>query len=371
MSASTTRGRCRPTRRATFRFRAWARRRSTLPLDDRRAAATFERAVSRARRRARSAISSAGRGRRAASYRRGLEYVPGLATPVYADGFHGRRRWPAERRLGRSGVGGLFGWRVRAVATRRRRSTPTPRMSGLRYALSRTLGRCTREYLYYYYDFRGTAQLPPGVAARARAKRRPRRPDALGSRDEKVSSCCQERSTRAEEILRILLRRRWLLVAARGARAGRLVWSRSSVLPEQYRSETLILVVPQRIPDRSRCHERQRHGRRPPEHHQRSDPEPLAPRADHSATSICTATARATASWRMSSSACAHDIKVEGRREGVVSRQLRERHGRRRLRRSPSGWRRSTSKRTSATRRTWPRAPTSFSSRSSKTPSGG
>jgi polysaccharide chain length determinant protein (PEP-CTERM system associated) len=51
-----------------------------------------------------------------------------------------------------------------------------------------------------------------------------------------------------EEVVRILLRRKWLIVAPLllGTTAGVFAFSRT---PKLYRSETLIMVVPQRIPD--------------------------------------------------------------------------------------------------------------------------
>ena len=52
----------------------------------------------------------------------------------------------------------------------------------------------------------------------------------------------------AEEIVRILRRRKWVVICAIRRDAGR--WpSASPPMPAQYRSETLIMVMPQRIPE--------------------------------------------------------------------------------------------------------------------------
>ena len=98
-----------------------------------------------------------------ATYRRGLEYVPGLRTPVYASGFTTavtgliNRRWDVLLSAAYSdGASAL----VRDAS-----STFDTYTANLRtkYAFSRTWA-VYADYLYYYYDFRGTGQLPPGVA---------------------------------------------------------------------------------------------------------------------------------------------------------------------------------------------------------------
>jgi hypothetical protein len=95
-----------------------------------------------------------------ASYSRTFESVPGLRQPVYADGFTAvidgflSYRWDVEASasfsdgesaLVRSGSFGTYAGNVR-----------------VRYALSRAWA-LYGEYLYYYYNFRGTAELPLGV----------------------------------------------------------------------------------------------------------------------------------------------------------------------------------------------------------------
>ena len=51
-----------------------------------------------------------------------------------------------------------------------------------------------------------------------------------------------------DEVLRILWRRRWLLLVPL-ALAGGAAAIYSRTLPDRFRSETLILVVPQRVPE--------------------------------------------------------------------------------------------------------------------------
>ncbi len=98
------------------------------------------------------------------AFRRGLEYVAELSEPVFADGF------TAE-------LGGLLNPRLDLLASARyssgasalNRDTLAFDTYGaalrVRYALTRTLA-VYGEYLYYFYDFRGTTlamSIPPGL----------------------------------------------------------------------------------------------------------------------------------------------------------------------------------------------------------------
>ena len=94
------------------------------------------------------------------SYGRTFESVPGLRAPVYADGFT-------------AVVDGFLGyrWDVLASAAFSDGESALARGSAfdtytanvrVRYALSRAWA-LYGEYLYYYYDFRGSAQLPVGL----------------------------------------------------------------------------------------------------------------------------------------------------------------------------------------------------------------
>src|SRR5262249_13210155 len=51
-----------------------------------------------------------------------------------------------------------------------------------------------------------------------------------------------------EDIVRILLRRSWIVILA-CALGGGLAYAVAKRLPNQFRSETLIMLIPQRIPD--------------------------------------------------------------------------------------------------------------------------
>ena len=98
-----------------------------------------------------------------ASYQRGIDYIPGLATPVFADGITAvldglwTERWGFSLSAGYStGESALFS-----------RATAFDTYLGslkIRYALSR-MWAANVEYVYYYYDFSGTAQLPAGVSS--------------------------------------------------------------------------------------------------------------------------------------------------------------------------------------------------------------
>ena len=96
-----------------------------------------------------------------ASYSRTFESVPGLRQPVYADGFTAvidgflSSRWDVL-------VSAAFSDGESALVRGNTFSTYTANLR-LRYALGRAWA-VYGEYLYYYYDFQGTAQLPVGVS---------------------------------------------------------------------------------------------------------------------------------------------------------------------------------------------------------------
>jgi hypothetical protein len=101
--------------------------------------------------------------RASASYRRDVNYVPGLTEPVFTTG-------------GRISVTGLIGRRVdvSAFAASATGTSPTSLNTRnfasytgearIRYALTRTFALYS-EYLYYYYDLGGQAHLAPGLPA--------------------------------------------------------------------------------------------------------------------------------------------------------------------------------------------------------------
>jgi hypothetical protein len=96
-----------------------------------------------------------------ATYRRGVDYVPGLSEPVFTDGFTAR-------------IGGSFSRAVEAVvmvaytsgASALTRGSPAfdtyTSNARLRVALTRAVS-VYAEYLYYLYDFRRQAGLVPGM----------------------------------------------------------------------------------------------------------------------------------------------------------------------------------------------------------------
>jgi hypothetical protein len=96
-----------------------------------------------------------------ATFRRGLEYVAQLTEPVYIDGFSAELGGLVTRRIDvqtsarySSGVSALnrdaLAFGTRGADLR------------MQYAVTRSLAVYT-QYLYYFYDFTGNAQLPTGI----------------------------------------------------------------------------------------------------------------------------------------------------------------------------------------------------------------
>ena len=103
------------------------------------------------------------------------------------------------------------------------------------------------EYLYYYYDLRGQRALAPDLQPvfeqhGVRAGR-----DAVGPARGSVRNLTVRTYT-PDDIVQSLMKRRWLILVpfALGLAATPLL---ARFAPEKYRSETLIMVVPQRVPD--------------------------------------------------------------------------------------------------------------------------
>jgi hypothetical protein len=94
-------------------------------------------------------------------YRRGVDYVPELAEPVFIAGFSSSVGGFATRRLHVAAAAAYSNGESAAF----RRSSAFDTYTGslrVRWALTRHLA-AHAEYLYYYYDFRGNAQLPLGM----------------------------------------------------------------------------------------------------------------------------------------------------------------------------------------------------------------
>ena len=97
-----------------------------------------------------------------ASYRRGVEYVPLLIAPVFADSARVELSGVITRRLDIAASAALANGE--SVLTRSTGQLDTyTATSRLRFALSRSFALYT-EYLYYFYDLRGQARLAPGLA---------------------------------------------------------------------------------------------------------------------------------------------------------------------------------------------------------------
>ena len=91
------------------------------------------------------------------SYSRGLEYVPGLRTPVLTGGISAVVDGLLSRRVDLN-VSASYSDGSSALRTASSYTTYTGN-ARLRFAVTRHWAVYT-EYLYYYYDFRGTALLP-------------------------------------------------------------------------------------------------------------------------------------------------------------------------------------------------------------------
>ena len=100
-----------------------------------------------------------------ANLRRGMEYLADLPVPVFADGVGAAVDGLISRRVDVSASAGYSNGESALSRDSLRFDTYTGNLR-VRYALSRTFAMYG-EYLYYYYDFRGSAQLlagiPPGL----------------------------------------------------------------------------------------------------------------------------------------------------------------------------------------------------------------
>ena len=97
---------------------------------------------------------------RSASYRRGLEYVPGLRAAGVRRRVHGCRRRPAQPPVGRCWRRPRYSDGESALSRERRTFDTYTGNVDVRYALTPAWAVYV-EYLYYYYDFRGTAHCRP------------------------------------------------------------------------------------------------------------------------------------------------------------------------------------------------------------------
>jgi hypothetical protein len=95
-----------------------------------------------------------------ATFRRGLEYVPTLTTPVFANGATAYLGGLLSNRLSLSATAS-YSTGDSAIRNAATYSTYTGD-TRLQFALGRKWA-VYGEYLYYYYDFRGTSQLLPGL----------------------------------------------------------------------------------------------------------------------------------------------------------------------------------------------------------------
>ena len=96
-----------------------------------------------------------------ATYRRGVEYVAGLAEPVFTDGFTANVDGWLARRIHTLASAAYSSGESTWNPSSMRFDTYTGTVR-LRYTLTRGLA-AFGEYLYYFYDFRGTTQLGPGI----------------------------------------------------------------------------------------------------------------------------------------------------------------------------------------------------------------
>ncbi|HLG59252.1 MAG TPA: hypothetical protein VI485_28190 [Vicinamibacterales bacterium] len=96
-----------------------------------------------------------------ADLRRGIEYLADLPTPVFADSLSAGVEGLLNRRVDLSLFAGYSSGESLLNSSSMKFDTYTGNVR-LRYALSRSLAAYI-EYLYYYYDFRGSTQLRAGV----------------------------------------------------------------------------------------------------------------------------------------------------------------------------------------------------------------
>ncbi len=178
------------------------------------------------------------------SYRKGLDYVPDLTQPVYVGGVTALVEGMLSRKLHFSSGGGYSSGdsALQRSATQFDTSTGYLRFQ---YIVSRNWAT-NAEYLYYYYNFTGVAALPLSVPHHLSRNFSADRCDPLDAVQGQVTML-PGRKFSAEDALHSVLRLRWLLLlpAVFGLVAG---VGASSQIPKKYRSETLILVVPPRIP---------------------------------------------------------------------------------------------------------------------------
>jgi hypothetical protein len=98
------------------------------------------------------------------SYRRGLEFVPGLVQPVFTDGFTADITGLMTRRLDVALSGGYS--QGASALTQNALQFDTYRASvRFQFAVAKSTA-VHAEYLYYFYDFAGEAPLPLGVSPR-------------------------------------------------------------------------------------------------------------------------------------------------------------------------------------------------------------
>ena len=182
-----------------------------------------------------------------ASYRRSLEYLSVLNQPVLADGARVELKGLLTRRIDLTVSGGY----VTAASAFAPSTAPLETYTGqvaMRYALKRSVA-VSAEYLYYYYDLKGR-----------QAFRRGCHPCSSSTVSASASCCFSRRwagrwkgnvvSVRTHTLRDIVLligRKRWLVLIpfALGVAVAPLL---ARYAPERYRSEALMMVVPQRVP---------------------------------------------------------------------------------------------------------------------------
>ncbi len=129
-----------------------------------------------------------------AMYRRSLEYVPTLVTPVFSDGFSANvdavftPRWDLQVSAGYSNGTSAF----------ERESSEALTYTGdvrLRYAVNRKLAGYV-QYMYYFYDFQGLRQVVSGIPPTLERHAVTGGPDVVGACVSKGKRCCQEKNIR-------------------------------------------------------------------------------------------------------------------------------------------------------------------------------
>jgi hypothetical protein len=96
-----------------------------------------------------------------AVYRRGLDYVTELSQPVFSDGYSAVVEGLVTRRLGLTVSGNYSSGQAALYENASPYDTYTGNIK-IRYAVSQ-MWAASIDYLYYYYDFRGTLLLHAGV----------------------------------------------------------------------------------------------------------------------------------------------------------------------------------------------------------------